>query len=175
MKLYTAPNEVYQRPLASTKGRPVAVFLAGGISGCPTWQEHAIERLRQTDFVVLNPRRPEYGDSSEEGEKQIRWERFHMEQADLILFWFPEETACPITLFELGTWLYTQKALWIGCHPNYSKQFDVRMQYRLARPVREGDIADDLDKLLDELGRWDEDRRYLRQLKDDDTLPTTEE
>lgn len=172
MKLYTAPDEVYQRPLTPLKDRPVAIFLAGGISGCPPWQDHAVKRLRNTDFVVLNPRRPEYKDDEEEGRKQIQWERFHMEQADLVLFWFPCETACPITLFELGTWLYTLKNLWVGCHPAYSKRFDVEAQYHLARS--EGDIADDLDKLLDMLGQMDEDRRYLQQLNNDDSLPTVE-
>lgn len=173
MKLYTAPNEVYQRPLnPSLLHRPMAIFLAGGISGCPTWQDHAIERLCQTDFIVLNPRRPLYNDNIEEGRKQIRWERFHMEQADLILFWFPKETACPITLFELGTWVYTQKPLWIGTHPEYPKRFDVEIQYRLARS--DGDIADDLDKLLDMLGQVDEDRRYLRQLENHDEQSTVE-
>lgn len=170
MILYVAPHMVYKRPLTPLSERPPAIFLAGGISGCPTWQDYAVARLRQTDLIVLNPRRPEYKDDKEEGRKQIRWERFHMEQADLVLFWFPKETDCPITLFEFGTWIYTRKNIWVGTHPEYRKRFDVEEQYQLAD--RDGDIADDLDKLLDMLCQLDEDHRYYQQLQNHDEQPT---
>ena len=161
MKLYTAVKQTYHRPVASVAARPASIFLAGGIKGCPDWQAYAVNRLKHTQFVVLNPRRPEFSPSEEEGRAQIRWERFHLEQADEVLFWFPQETVCPISLFELGTWLYTRKVLLVGCHPKYPKRFDVQVQSRLARP--EMDLADDLDKLLDTLCQWDEDRRWLKK------------
>jgi len=63
---------------------------------------------------------------------QIKWEHLMLRKADAIMFWFCEETLCPITLYELGTW--TQKSiqsgtkLFIGCHPNYPRINDVKIQ-----------------------------------------------
>jgi len=34
-----------------------SVFLAGGITGCEDWQDEIVEMLKDTNFVLLNPRR----------------------------------------------------------------------------------------------------------------------
>jgi len=41
---------------------------------------------------------------------------------------------CPITLYELGTWLMTDKPLFVGVHPAYARRLDVEIQTRLVRP-----------------------------------------
>src|SRR4051794_36586929 len=100
-----------------------AVFLGGGISGCPDWQSEVATLLADLPLVLLNPRRPDFpmGDPAA-APKQIEWEYRHLRKADAILFWFPCETLCPIALYELGAWsVYQdhrgQRSLFVGVHP----------------------------------------------------------
>ena len=111
-----------------------AVFLAGGISGCPDWQREVVGLLRDEPVVLLNPRRAAFpiGDPAA-GLKQIEWEYRHLRKADAILFWFPRETLCPIALYELGAWSMTAKPLFVGTDPDYPRRLDVEVQTRLAR------------------------------------------
>lgn len=115
-----------------------ALFLAGGISGCPDWQSPIAARLSAEappGWTGLNPRRPNFPmDDPRAAEVQIRWEHAALRRADLILFWFPKDTLCPITLYELGAWSMTAKPLVIGVEPGYQRAADVRIQTALARP-----------------------------------------
>lgn len=110
------------------------LFLGGGISNCPDWQTEVIGMLSEYDGTVLNPRRT--GDFTEDiAVEQIKWEYDALRSVDTVLFWFPEETLCPITLFELG--VFTQRPqtrLVVGTHPNYARRLDVVTQLELARP-----------------------------------------
>jgi len=56
-----------------------------------------------------------------------------LHSVDLITFWFPSETVCPITLYELGYWLgSSDKEVIIGVDPNYSRKRDIEIQSMLA-------------------------------------------
>ena len=125
--------EALSRLKEDTKG--TTLFLAGGITNCPLWQETMVKLLGDTDFVLLNPRRANFpiGDPSAALE-QVTWEHRHLRLADAILFWFPAETLCPIVLFELGAWTMTDKLIFVGVHPEYARRKDVEIQTRLARP-----------------------------------------
>lgn len=119
----------------SGKPQGAGVFLAGGISGCPDWQSWMKFRLAGTSLALLNPRRATFDMSDPQGaEKQIKWERDHLRRADAIMFWFPCETLCPIVLYELGAWSMTDKPIFVGCHPEYQRREDVRVQTALVRP-----------------------------------------
>jgi hypothetical protein len=119
-----------------------AVFLAGGISNCSDWQTAVAERLASnTGAVVYNPRRDDFDMNAYEeiSTQQIQWEYYALRMAQVNLFWFPPETLCPITLFELGSAMERLHpgALMVGCHPDYQRLFDVRVQMklRMAMPV----------------------------------------
>lgn len=115
-----------------------SIFLAGGISGCPEWQQDMVRLLEDTDLVVFNPRRKDFpADTPAAAEAQIRWEVDHLRLAQEVLFWFPCETLCPITLYELGSWSMTDKTLYVGMHPDYVKRFDLEIQLKLVRPLLE--------------------------------------
>lgn len=127
-----------------------SVFLAGGISNCPDWQAQMLEMLQDTDWLVLNPRREDFDLSDPNmAEAQIEWEYRHLALSDAIAFWFPPQTLCPITLYELGKWSMTRKPLLIGVDPAYARRFDVVIQTRLARP--ELRISDSLEGLASQL------------------------
>lgn len=123
------------------------IFLGGGISNCPDWQKemtvnilnHAKTSTGTTDMVtILNPRREMYT-SADDARNQIAWEYGAMETLinsdGVMLFWFPEETLCPITLFELGRFTKELNTrVIVGVHPNYQRKLDVITQLQLARP-----------------------------------------
>jgi Nucleoside 2-deoxyribosyltransferase like len=125
-----------------------SIFLGGGISNCENWQERIVEAVKNEvikkasyprchvrDLVLINPRRENFNvNDPNESVRQIEWEHAHLKSADTILFWFCEETLCPITLFEYGKWLVSDKKLIVGCHPNYKRKQDVIIQTRLERP-----------------------------------------
>lgn len=120
----------------------VSVFLAGGITGCPDWQDEVVSRLacmsNLDNLVIYNPRRDDFDvDSTFVEREQIEWEHYHLAKADVISFWFPKEGLCMITLLELGKWLPSEKELIIGCHPDYKRIRDVRIQTQLERPELE--------------------------------------
>ena len=132
------------------------IFVAGGITNCPDWQGYITEQLKdQPGLFLLDPRRVDFDASDPSmSSKQIEWEFYHLRNSDAILFWFPEETLCPITLYELGVWAgmsferrkYNQTPIFVGCHPNYKRRFDVVKQLSLLRP--EVTVRDNLDDLI---------------------------
>jgi len=127
--IYIESPTRYQ-PLAGEK----ALFLAGGITGCPDWQREMRQALGGTDWIALNPRRADFPIHDPNAAlEQIAWEYEHLRKATAILFWFPCETICPIVLYELGAWSMTDKPLFVGVHPDYSRRRDVEIQTGLAR------------------------------------------
>jgi Nucleoside 2-deoxyribosyltransferase like len=129
MKYIQCPTEADLHSLEST------LFLAGGISNCPDWQSELTVKLESSNWTVLNPRRTDFdAGNSRLAKSQIDWEFRHLRLASAIAFWFPSETLCPITLFELGAWSMTDKPLFIGVDPKYQRRLDVKIQTQLARP-----------------------------------------
>lgn len=112
-----------------------AVFLAGGITGCPDWQSQIVALLANHGVTLLNPRRVDFPigqpDASRE---QIAWEHLHLRRADAIVFWFCAAQIQPIALYELGAWSMTSKPMAVGIERGYERELDVRIQTELARP-----------------------------------------
>jgi len=130
---------------------PFTVFLAGGISNCPDWQTPMatkIEAALGESILVVNPRRNGWDMNAhrEESIKQIKWEHQYLKQSTHILFWFPKETLCPITLLELGKYLVKPVGLTIGTHPEYQRRLDVEVQASLEG---EHEIWDNLDDMVE--------------------------
>lgn len=129
------------------------LFLGGGITNCADWQSQMCHLLKDTDLTILNPRRKHFPmDDPNASESQIIWEFQHMELAKSIMFWFSCETVCPITLFEYGKWILRDKKLFVGCHPNYIRLADVRIQTALARKNQE--IHTSLISISEEIKEW---------------------
>jgi hypothetical protein len=136
-----------------------AVFLAGGITGCPDWQQEMRLLLGMTNYAVLNPRRKNFPihEGASAAELQIKWEFYHLRKADVISFWFCKETVQPIVLYELGAWSMTDKPIAVGVEPGYIRELDVRIQVDLVRPdIR---ILTTLDDLANELRLYEPNLR----------------
>ena len=135
----TGTAQVFTAPARIATIRPL-LFLGGGITGCPDWQSDAIQRLEGlTRWGLLNPRRDDFDTSNTSNSfEQIEWEFDGLRRAALHLFWFPAESDCPITLYELGFSLGAAYALGktprvrIGVDPGYPRRLDVQVQARLA-------------------------------------------
>lgn len=103
--------------------------------------------------------------------EQVRWEFCYLRVVDIISFWFPKETMCPITLYELGQWL-GRRELWgkpetsvnmpklvpqilIGVHPDYARKFDIEEQLACVEndchPDYRVKIVDSLSALADQI------------------------
>jgi hypothetical protein len=116
-----------------------SVFIAGGISNCPDWQNEMSAMLDTSLYDVVNPRRAGGFDrTGVTAEEQITWEHRALSLIDACIFWFPCETLCPITLLELGKMLHRAQhhnvMLAIGWHPDYQRAFDLEVQIRLENP-----------------------------------------
>lgn len=129
----------------------IKIFLAGGISNCPNWQEDICNRLlhdRRLEYnnvVVFNPRCKE----KPEEEPQVKWEYEKLGKSNIIAFWFSYGSMNPITLFEYGSHLKSGKKLIVGCHPDYERRNNVIIQTKLAKSKIE--VQNNLDDFYDKI------------------------
>mgnify|MGYP003332922469 FL=1 len=152
--LYTSPD-----PLPPSFRNP-SVFIAGGISNCPDWQSEIISVMNTEKFDVVNPRRNTgFDHTGAIAEAQITWEYTALARVDSCIFWFPKETLCPITLFELGKMLtrakYHDLQLAIGWHPEYQRAFDLSVQINLSDPFS--------DSVKYHGAEWDRFKNYIKE------------
>lgn len=128
-----------------------SIFLAGGIVGCPDWQSDMVEKLKNyIELTLVNPRRKDFPiNDPKAAPHQIYWEYLMLREVDMISFWFPKETVCPIVLYELGTWSASSKRIFVGVHPDYKRKIDVEIQTKLVRP--EVEVVYSIEDLLHQI------------------------
>lgn len=125
----------------------VVVFLAGGITNCPNWQENVINELRSSEdelenLVVINPRRENFPiDDPNASNDQITWEFNALEACDIFSMYFCDSPSDqPICMYELGRNIYKkseedesyEKRIVITCEKGYKRRGDVEIQTELA-------------------------------------------
>jgi hypothetical protein len=148
------PVDVITSPEEYT--RPFQLFLAGGITNCPDWQSEAISLIKGNlisscrEVILINPRRVEWNIGDKDAAaKQIEWEHGALESSDGYLFWFPKETLCPITLYELGKVAAgTKKPLFVGTDVDYARRFDVITQLSLISRITENSVQCTLERVV---------------------------
>ncbi|MEU1313326.1 nucleoside 2-deoxyribosyltransferase domain-containing protein [Streptomyces cinnamoneus] len=118
-------------------GPGLSLFLAGGITACPDWQQTAVEALADLEVTVLNPRRRAFPLHDPDAEAvQVGWEYRHLRRADHVLFWFPSSPSHqPIALYELGMVAGTPGAcLTVGADRRYVRRANIVAQLSHALP-----------------------------------------
>lgn len=152
MNVITAINEDY----SIRNHNNIKVFLAGGITNCPNWQNDAIDIFRATrvhNLTLFNPRRENFPiHDPDAAEQQITWEYEHLAQADIILYWFSKGSLNPIVLYELGRWgTSSDKVISVGCDIGYERTQDVIIQTTLSRPDVQvfTSLEDTVQKVID--------------------------
>jgi hypothetical protein len=134
-------------------GEGKSLFISGGIGNCENWQNSLIDLLKDEDILVMNPRRRSYDLDHKYIEKeQIGWEAENLEKSTGVSFWFPKESLCPITLFELGKQIPKNKPLFVGMHPEYQRRENLEIQLGLTRP--DVKIAYSLEDLANQIKFW---------------------
>lgn len=112
------------------------VFLAGGITNCPEWQDEIIEILKDySDGIILNPKRKNFPIHDPNAAlEQITWEFHALNNCDIFSMWFSaSESVQPICLYELGRHLALKRShrVVIGVEPGYKRAQDVYIQTKL--------------------------------------------
>lgn len=114
------------------------VFLGGSITNAKDWQKKLVDQIKNENCVIYNPRRATFDvNDASQADIQIHWEFLHLREANIVVFYFSEETLAPITLFELGSRLEAvanmakYQHLHIYCEPKYARKEDVRVQTNL--------------------------------------------
>lgn len=128
------------------------IFMAGGITGCPNWQNEVATdpRYAGTRVFIINPRRDDFDTSqASSSTDQIAWEYKHLQLSDEVFVWFPKEGACVITLFELGWLVGCGKIIRVGVEPGYARELDVYEQLKWRKPRMK--ICRSLDELYSPL------------------------
>jgi hypothetical protein len=143
-------------PYEPAPGDGPSIFLAGGITTCPDWQQTVRRLLADAPVVLLNPRRADFditrGDTAEQ---QVAWEYEHLHLADVTMFWFPRcdprRTVQPIALFELGAAIAGWRRFVVGADDRYPRRLDIELQLRNALPRRtvHRNLADTVDAAME--------------------------
>lgn len=133
-----APNTLYSIDAFIRK----KIFLAGGVTGNYDWRKVLLNTIDShlgayvrggDDLIAFDPVRKDFDASNEKLiEELVCWEFEHLAKADVTVFWFIEETLCPMTLYELGYALASGREVVIGIHPKYAKRNDVVIQSTVA-------------------------------------------
>jgi hypothetical protein len=130
MQLIVAPK---REPIIYRK----SLFLGGGISNCRDWQKEVVDKFRDSALTIFNPRRVDIDINNPDDSKvQIDWEFRYLRESSSVMFYFCEETLCPITLFELGSALErhfyaftnAKQKIFIGADAGYKRLFDIEEQ-----------------------------------------------
>jgi hypothetical protein len=150
MKLIFAPD-----PLEISSP---SVFLAGSIDNGSAidWQTSVTAAFADTNYTVLNPRRPDRDDSwsqdasDRQFNQQVTWELDALDAADLILFYIAPGSASPISLLELGLYARSKKVI-MCCPPGFYRKGNVDIVCQRYGIMQIPDISDkslDLVKMI---------------------------
>ena len=133
-KVFTPPFN-YDNSVYTIDGVvPLNLFLGGTIDNGSflDCQKTLVDELNLSDTVhpimIYNPRREDWPDSNDnnEIEKQINWELYHLERADLIVMNILGNSKSPISLMEIGLFAKNHKLI-VFCNPNFYRFDNVRI------------------------------------------------
>jgi Nucleoside 2-deoxyribosyltransferase like len=125
MVLIKAPGRI-----PSSESRQRYLFLAGS-TDVESWQDRVSEALKESDWVVLNPRREDWDDTWVESKddprfrQQVEWELVAQEmERTTILMYFDPLSKSPISLLELGLFARTGR-MKVVCPEGFWKKGNV--------------------------------------------------
>jgi hypothetical protein len=109
------------------------IFLAGSIEmgTAENWQQQVEDALKDSDAIILNPRRDDWDSSWEQNIRnpkfyeQVEWELNGLDAADFIVMYFDPATKSPITLLELGLYINKKYKLVVCCPDGYWRKGNV--------------------------------------------------
>ena len=133
-KVFTPPF-VYDNSTYTIDGVfPLNLFLGGSIDNgeAVDWNLALINELNSCDInrpiMIYNPRREKWdaNSDSKEVDKQIEWELYHLERANLIIMNILGNSKSPISLMELGLFARSGKLI-VFCNPSFYRYENVKI------------------------------------------------
>ncbi|KAH8731439.1 hypothetical protein GQ44DRAFT_755574 [Phaeosphaeriaceae sp. PMI808] len=120
-----------------------SIFTAGSIEmgKAVQWQPRLAEHLRDLPITVYNPRRGGWDPKvdvkakNESFRQQVVWELDALHKADVICFFFDQDTLSGVTLLELGLWAHSGKII-VCCPELYWRSGNVKIacdRYKIPR------------------------------------------
>lgn len=136
IEIFTPPEnwDSHTCSIVGGKNCPVKIFLAGTIDNgySSDWQQELINTVKNIELKrpvsVYNPRREQWpsADEHREIDKQIEWELYHLEKADIIVMNILADSKSPISLMELG--LFAKEGrLMVFCPKTFYRYDNVRV------------------------------------------------
>lgn len=142
MQVITAPE---RKPITNQ-----SIFLAGTIDDGKSedWQSKLIEELSDHEITILNPRRNNWGDLSDnELRKQITWELDHLEKADIIFMYIIGTSKSPISLLEMGIHIKDSKLI-VVCEPEFYRYENVKITCEYYNAELYDSLGEGIDALI---------------------------
>ena len=127
-----------------------SIFLAGTIDDGKSedWQSKLIEELSDHEITILNPRRNNWGDLSDnELRKQITWELDHLEKADIIFMYIIGTSKSPISLLEMGIHIKDSKLI-VVCEPEFYRYENVKITCEYYNAELYDSLGEGIDALI---------------------------
>ena len=127
-----------------------SIFLAGTIDDGKSedWQSKLIEELSDHEITILNPRRNNWGDLSDnELRKQITWELDHLEKADIIFMYIIGTSKSPISLLEMGIHIKDLKLI-VVCEPEFYRYENVKITCEYYNAELYDSLGEGIDALI---------------------------
>jgi nucleoside 2-deoxyribosyltransferase len=112
----------------------IKIFTAGSIEmgKAEPWQERLAKAFDPYEIVIYNPRRDDWDASWKQDPTpgtqfhvQVSWELTHIDESDIVVFYFDPNTQSPITLLELGYCLGINKNMVVCCPDGYFRKGNV--------------------------------------------------
>ena len=142
MQVITAPE---RKPITNQ-----SIFLAGTIDDGKSedWQSKLIKEFSEYNITILNPRRNNWGDLSDnELRKQITWELDHLEKADIIFMYIIGTSKSPISLLEMGIHIKDSKLI-VVCEPEFYRNENVKITCEYYNAELYDSLGEGIDALI---------------------------
>lgn len=116
------------------KHGPISIFLAGTIDNgqSKNWQSDVVDRLKNVNVQVLNPRRTKWDPNLEQSinnpsfVEQVNWELDSLQRCDIILMNILGDSKSPISLMELGLFASSGK-LMVTCGLDFYRRGNIEV------------------------------------------------
>ena len=154
--------EVIKSPTPVVEKKQWTAFLAGPMSGAPSWQAQAPKvaaKVGIENLTFLNPRKNVRNVSQT---FQVNWETFGLRMCDVILFWIPPQ-ASPMkpwryyaitTRLEMAENLARGHKVIIGIDPECRKLTGISHLIRMAKYYGVNKVHTSLEGCMKELKAW---------------------
>lgn len=143
--------KLFEQPSMSGERHPT-VFLAGGIVGCPDWQNQVMQGLSDLRILFFNPRHDKDGKDIHFNSKVDQWVENWIIRTGLVAFWFCKETTQHKWIFQLGRMSDKVKPIIVGLHPDYKFAQDIQNLFILSR-VR-ARLVYNIEDLIDKIRQF---------------------